>query len=164
MTTPEQPPDQPILERIKTAVHSATDIARTLQIEHETAERIHRLLVIRHAALVELSDQANEIATASVEMSEQASQAVIDSSDSVNASATLVSNQAVSMTRMEKFADGQTDAQQVVQTADVLFSDDVVSILHVLRIMKRPRITEAARQMKRSEVADIIDALLQAVE
>ncbi len=148
-TTLEQLSDQSILERIKTIIPPADDIARTLQVEHAAAERIRRMMVITHAALIELSEEANQIAVSAVEASEQATQ---------------VSDQRANMTAMEKFADKQADAQQIAQTQDVLFSKDDVSIRHVLEIVDLMELTRAARPMKRHRVAEIIDALLKAVE
>jgi hypothetical protein len=154
----------PILERIKTIVPPAGDIARTLKIEHETAERIHRLMLVTHAGLVELAEEANQTVTDSVAIAEDASQAVLDSTDSLAAQATLVSSQRVSMDAMENFADRQAGAQTVIQNQDVWLANDAASIRHVLEIVNLSKIIEAARPMKRSRIAEIIDALLKAVE
>jgi N-methylhydantoinase B/oxoprolinase/acetone carboxylase alpha subunit len=122
------------------------------------------MMVITHAALVELSEEANRIAVSAVEISEQANQAVLDSTDSLAAQATQVSNQRVNLDAMESFSDKQAGAQTVIQNEDVWLANDPASIRHVLEIVNLARLTDAAQQMKRRRIAEIIDALLKAVE
>ena len=183
-------PDRPILETIKSLIPSADEIARSLQVEHDDAERIHRLMIIRHAELlgllddagqavtdliglakqadqvvtdaVDLAQQASQAVTDSVERAEGASQAVLTSTDLIDTQADLIASQKGHKRRMVKFADKQADAQQIAKTTDVLFSGDPLSIRHVFEIIDLARTTEAATPMDEGRVFDIIDALMRA--
>ena len=149
--------DKPILDRIKSVIQSADDIARSLKIEHEDVKRIYQLMLLRHTALIERASQASDLA-------EGASQDVLDSGDQIEAQADLITSQHVHEKQMVAFADKQDDARQIAQTQDVLFAGDPISIKHVLLLPSKFKITEAARLMKPYEIADIIDALLKAVD
>ena len=186
------PPENSILERIKTIISPADAIALSQQIEHDITSRIHQLMLVRHAHLIELleeagkdvaesvklSKQADWVVTESVKLSEQAiqaavdsadlaegaSQAVMDSTDEIDAHADLITAQAGHRKQMVKFADHQDDARQMAQSQEVLLADDPASIQHVLEIVKLPKLTIAARSMKKSRIAEVVDALLKATE
>ena len=149
--------DKPILDRIKSVIQSADDIARSLKIEHEDAKRIYQLMLLQHVALLERASQASDI-------SEGANQDVLNSSDQIEAQADLITSQYIHERQMIAFADKQDDARQIAQTQDVLFAGDPISIKHVLLLPSKFKLTEAARLMKPYEIADIIDALLKAVD
>lgn len=143
--------DEPILERVKHLVPPAGAIAKSLQTEHETALRIHKLMLITHAGLMDAAEQAN--------------QTMMNLADTIDAQATLISNQRASMDAMENFADQQAGAQTVAQNQDVWFADDAPSIAHVLNIANLARVTEAGKKhMTVIRVYEIIDALLSVVD
>lgn len=142
--------DEPILERVKHLVPPVDHIAKSLQIEHETSKRLHALMLINRAAQIEAG--------------EQASQNLLNIEDTINAQATQISNQRANMEAMERFADAQSGAATVAQNQDVWFANDAPSIGHVLTIANLGKVTEAAKKMKLSRVAEIIDALLSATE
>ena len=179
MTEPLHSPDEvPIIERIKSLISPADALALSQQIEHDITTRIHQIMLVSHAHLIaqlrdaeqavtdsaELSRQATQAASDSVDLAEGASQAVMDSGDEIDAHSDLIITQKIHRKQMVKFAGKQADAQQIAQTTDVLFSGDPVSIQHVLEIMNLPKVTIAARSMRKHRIAELVDALLKATE
>ena len=170
--------ETPILERLKSVISPADALALSQQIEHDITKRIYQVMLLSHTRLVaqlrdaeqavtdsaELSRQATQAAAESVEQAEGASQAVMDSGDEIEAQADLMVTQKGHRKQMVTFADKQADSQQILQTTDVLFADDPVSIQHVLEIMNLPKVTIAARSMRKHRIAELVDALLKATE
>lgn len=143
--------DEPILERVKHIIPPAGRIARSLQVEHETAIRIHKLLVLTHARMLNAEELTDQV--------------VADSADIIDAQADQISNQRANMEQMEQFTDVQSGAQTVAQNLDVWFADDAPSIGHVLNIVNLVKVTEAGKKhMKLVRVYELIDALLSVTE
>ena len=170
--------ETPILERLKSVISPADALALSQQIEHDITTHIHQLMQVRHAHLIEVLNEAGQAVVDSAELSRQAaqavadlvdlaegaSQAVMDSGDEIDAHADLITTQKGHRKQMVKFADKQADSQQILQTTDVLFADDPVSIQHVLEIANLDKVTIAARSMKKKRIAGLVDALLKATE
>lgn len=150
MPTKTNPNDEPIFEKVKRLVPPVDHIATALALEHQTAERIHRLLLIVHAGLAEMSEQLN--------------QAITDSADVIDAQATLISGQHSDMRQIEEFSDRLASSRTIVENIWIYFAEDVPSIKGGLEIVNLHKLTQAAKGMKLSRVADVIDALLKATE
>jgi len=161
-----------ILKRLEHLVPSVEVIARALQVDHETAIRLHRHNLLRHAVLLELQAEVDEAVTESIEAhaalvgrAEELDQIVIDSSDSLSAEGDLVSSQRVNMDMVENFADLQAGAATIAQNVGkVHMVYDEVSIRQVLDDVDLPALTGAAVKMSLIRISEIIDALMDATE
>lgn len=160
--------NESILKRLEDLVPSVDAIARALQVDHETASRLHRHNLLRHAVLLELQTEVDQAVTESseahaglMERAEELNQAVIDSDDSLQAEADLVSSQRVNMGRVEEFADKQAGAATIAQNVrKVHMVYDEISIRQVLEDVDLPAVTGAAVKMSLIRVCELIDALM----
>jgi methyl-accepting chemotaxis protein len=85
----------PIKERIRLIIPPAEKIAKTLELDAASAERIKRLMDVIHDELVELAQDARELST-------QADQAVTDSTDAMRAQDDAAASQKRSAADMQK--------------------------------------------------------------
>lgn len=143
--------NESIFDRVKHVIPDAAGIAKAMEVEHETAERLRRLAVLDYAAKMEASEIAN--------------QAMTDSADFVNAISTLVTNQNINMESVERFMDQQAGATTIVQNIlEVFVRFDAPTIAHALTVVELTKVTEAARSLPISRIAGLVDALLSATE
>jgi hypothetical protein len=150
LTKKQTGPDESIFERVKHIVPDVGKIARALKLDHENSARVHKLLLITRAGMIDTA--------------EQASQNVINIEDTISAQADLISNQRADMDAMEALADTQAGGRTVVDNQIVYVRDHVPTIRQILEEVNLQRLNEAAREVKRSRIAAIIDALLSAVD
>lgn len=150
-------PDDPIEERVKTIVPDVTVLAETLKIEHVTAARLHKLLIVQYAQLVTMAEEINQLASG-------IDRALLAARSTIEAQATLVSDQRRNMEVMEDTSDKNAGARTVLKNLSVWVTSHEPTIRYGLECARLDKVTEAARKMKKSRVLALVDALLRGAE
>lgn len=135
-------------------------IAEKLQVDHATAKRIYLRMIASHAGLV-------HAASISHQASYDADQAVMDSAATMEAQGDLVNSNTGTRDSMDELSDKQSGVQTFIWGLPKVFM-----IFHVATVRgmlygfltSLPTVTEAARDLKPSEVFSLVDALMLAIE